>query len=138
MKTAQPPSQTPYRGASATAQPLSLAQDRNMATAAHLGGVLGAIPAGLIYYLYRGRAPFAEQEAREALDFALLPTLLLAASILLSNLPQVGWFFGVTAALTWTFLAASALVAGIRVSSGNPYRYRFNSRLFSRLLGRKK
>ncbi|MGV3017073.1 DUF4870 domain-containing protein [Rothia sp. 88186D007BW] len=138
MKTASAPSTTAYKGSSATAAHLSVTADRNIATAAHLGGVLGCIPAAVIYYLYRGRGPFTEQESREALDFTLLPTLMLAASIVLSNIPGIGWLFGLIAALTWTYLAIASLRAGIRVNRGNPYQYKSNTRLFSKLTSRKK
>ncbi len=137
LKTATAPSQTAYKGSPATATHLSVTSDRNIATVAHFGGVLGCIPSAVIYYLYRGRGPFTEQESREALDFTLLPTLVLALAIALSSLPAVGWFFGLTAALTWTYLAVSALIAGIKVSRSNPHQYRGNTRLFSKLLARK-
>lgn len=137
MKTATPSSPTAYKGASATAAHLSVAADRNIATAAHFGGVLGCVPSAVIYYLYRGRGPFTEQESREALDFTLLPTLVVVISIALSSIPGIGWFFGLIAALTWVFLAFSALLAGIKVSRGNPYQYRFNTQLFSRIISRK-
>lgn len=138
MKTASAPSSTAYKGSPATAAHLSVSADRNIATAAHFGGVLGCIPAAVIYYLYRGRGPFTEQESREALDFTLLPTLFLAVSIMLSNIPAIGWLFGLIAALVWTYLAVSALVAGIKVTRGNPYQYKGNTRLFSKLTRRGK
>lgn len=138
MKTASAPSSTTYKGSPATAAHLSVSADRNIATAAHFGGVLGCIPAAVIYYLYRGRGPFTEQESREALDFTLLPTLLLALAIVLSNIPGIGWFFGLIAALTWTYLAFFSLLAGIKVTRGNPYQYRANTRLFSKLTSRNK
>ncbi|WP_237189560.1 DUF4870 domain-containing protein [Rothia nasimurium] len=138
MKTATSPKTSSYRGTPATASHLSVTADRNIATAAHFGGVLGCAPAAVIYYLYRGRGPFTEQESREALDFTLLPTLVIVLAILLSNLPAVGGFFGLLAALTWTYLAVSALMAGFQVTRGNPYQYRFNTRLFSTILARRK
>ncbi|MFW0111784.1 DUF4870 domain-containing protein [Rothia sp. CCM 9417] len=138
MKTATSPSTTTYKGSSATASHLSVNADRNIATAAHFGGVLGCIPSAVIYYLYRGRGPFTEQESREALDFTLLPTIVLALGIILSNIPAIGWFFGLVAALTWTYLAFSALIAGIVVTRGNPYQYKFNTFLFTKILSRKK
>ncbi|MDO4898865.1 MAG: DUF4870 domain-containing protein [Rothia sp. (in: high G+C Gram-positive bacteria)] len=138
MKTATSPSASTYKGSPATASHLSVAADRNIATAAHFGGVIGCIPSAVIYYLYRGRGPFTEQESREALNFTLLPTLIIALSILLSGIPAIGWFFGLLAAITWTFLAITSLLAGIKVTRGNPYQYRYNTQLFSRLMNRKK
>lgn len=138
MKTATSPRLTTYKGSSATASHLSVTADRNIATAAHFGGVLGCVPSAVIYYLYRGRGPFTEQESREALDFTLLPTIVLALAIILSNIPAIGWLFGLIAAITWTCLAFSALVAGIKVTRGNPYQYKFNTFLFTKILDRRK
>lgn len=115
---------------------LSVSQDRNIATFAHFGGVLGCIPSAMIYFLYRGRGPFCEQESKEALNFTLLPTLLIIVSIACSFIPGIGWFFGLVATLIWLYLAIMSLIAGIKVNKSNPYQYRFNTMLFSLLTRR--
>ncbi|MBM7050523.1 DUF4870 domain-containing protein [Rothia sp. ZJ1223] len=128
--TSQVPAESQFNGTAAAAGKLSVAEDRNIATLAHFGGVLGCIPSAVIYYLYKGRAPFAQQEAREALNFTLLPTIIALASFFLSSLPGIGWIFGLVAALVWVILASMSLYAGIRVNRGNPYQYPLNTRLF--------
>ncbi|MEX3609919.1 DUF4870 domain-containing protein [Rothia sp. LK2588] len=136
MKSAIAPDST-FEGTSATAKKLTVHGDRNIATLAHFGGVIGCIPSGIIYYLYRGRGPFTEQESREALNFTLLPTIVIVLFMLLTNVPVVGGFFGLIAALMWAFLAFMSLVAGIKVNRGNPYQYKFNTALFDRMSNRK-
>lgn len=115
---------------------LTVAEDRNIATLAHFGGVIGFIPSATILYLYKGRAPFSEQEAKEALNFTLLPSILIVAFMVLSFIPGIGWLFGLLAALTWTYLATMSLIAGIKVNKSNPYQYRFNTMLWSRITGK--
>ena len=55
---------------------LSEAKERTIASFAHFGGILGFLPSAAIYLKYRGRGTgFAEQEAREAMDFTLVPSI---------------------------------------------------------------
>lgn len=115
---------------------LTVTQDRNIATFAHFGGVLGCIPSAIIYFLYRGRGPFCEQESKEALNFTLLPSLLIVAAIACSFIPGIGWLFGLLATAIWLYLAVMSLIAGIKVNKSNPYQYRFNTMLFSTLTRR--
>ncbi|WP_030014211.1 MULTISPECIES: DUF4870 domain-containing protein [Micrococcales] len=119
---------TPFEGVSATPQPLSVKDDRSMATMAHFGGVVGCVPSAIIYATLRSRGRFTAQEAREALNFTLIPSVVIVACVALSVLPGIGWLFGLFAAIVWVYLAVSSLVAGIRVNRGNPYQYRFNTR----------
>ena len=89
---------------------ISVIQDRNRATFAHFGGILGIIPSAAVFYVSRNNAPFAEQEAREAMNFTLLPSIALVA----------------------LFMAIASLRAGIEVNRGEPYSYRMNPRLLDR------
>lgn len=133
-----PVADTKYRGTPPASNKLSVQQDCNIATLSHFGGVVGCIPSGIIYYLYRGRGAFTEQESREALNFTFLPTLIICVAILLSAVPYIGWVFGLIASLTWTYLAIMSLVAGIKVNRGNPYQYPGNTMLFDRISNRGK
>lgn len=126
-----------FEGKSSTPNKLTVHEDRNIATLAHFGGVIGCIPSAIIYYLYRGRGAFTEQESREALNFTLLPTVIIVVSMCLSVVPYVGWLFGLIAALLWTYLAVMSLVAGIKVNKGNPYQYKGNTFFFDRFASRR-
>lgn len=117
----------------AQAEPLDITQDRQWATLAHLGGVAGALPSYLVLRVMGDRGPFTKQESREALNFSLLPTLIIVGSIALALLPAVGWIFALIAALTWVVLTVQSVIAGIKVNQGEPYQYRGNTHLYDTL-----
>jgi uncharacterized Tic20 family protein len=118
-----------YQGISATALPLTAGEDRQWAFLAHIGGVLGFIPSLLIYLIFRDRGPFTAQESKEALNFTVPPTILAIVFNLLGLIPRIGSLFAVLAVLVWVAITVSAVLAGIHVNRGQPYRYRFNLRL---------
>ena len=124
---------TPFESVSPVAQPLAVDQDRQWATLAHLGGVVGALPSYLIHRVFKDRGPFTAQESREALNHTLLPTLVVLAGILLSLVPVVGGVFSVVAAVAWVYLAVTSVRAGIKVNRGEPHQYRFTTRLYDRV-----
>ena len=66
--------QPPYHGVPANALPLTASEDRQWATLAHFGGILGCVPSLLIYLIFKDRGPFTAQESKEALNFTLPPT----------------------------------------------------------------
>lgn len=127
----------PFEGISPVAEPLDVSQDRQWATLAHLGGVVGAVPSYVIHRVFAQRGPFTEQESREALNYTLLPSLVILACIALAPLPAVGWVFAVVAALLWLALAVQSVIAGSTVNRGEPYLYRGNTRLYDRLVSRR-
>lgn len=118
----------PYQGAPANALPLTASEDRQWATMAHFGGILGFIPSMIIYLVFRDRGPFTAQESKEALNFTLPPTIIAMVAWLLSFIPVIGWVFAILNALLWVAIAVSSVVAGIEVNRGRPYRYPLNLR----------
>jgi uncharacterized Tic20 family protein len=131
-RTSTTESGTPFEGVSATPQPLSVRDDRALATLSHFGGVAGCLPSAVIYATVRQRGRFTAQESREALNFTLLPTILIIACIGLSVIPAIGWLFGLAAALLWLYVTVMSLIAGVVVNRGNPYQYRLNTRLLDK------
>lgn len=127
----------PFQGASATPQPLTVKDDRSVATLAHFGGVVGCLPSAVIYATLRQRGRFTAQESREALNFTLVPSAAILLCMALSLVGVIGWFFGLLAALIWLYLAVVSLIAGIRVNRGNPYQYRYNFHPLDVLASRK-
>ncbi|RLY94973.1 DUF4870 domain-containing protein [Kocuria tytonicola] len=124
---------TPFESVSPVAQPLDVAQDRQWATLAHLGGVVGALPSYLIHRVFTDRGPFTAQESREALNHTLLPSLIILAGIVLSLVPVAGGVFSVVAAVTWVYLAVTSVRAGIKVNRGEPHQYRFSTHFYDRV-----
>ncbi|GAA3694672.1 DUF4870 domain-containing protein [Zhihengliuella alba] len=119
-----------FDGSSPAAERLTPTQDRQWATMAHFGAILGCIPSAVIYYVYRERGPFTAQEAREALNFTFPLTVVALICNLLTLIPVIGGFFAVIAVAVWVVLTVNGLVAGLEANRGRPYRYRFNLRLF--------
>ncbi|WP_422936611.1 DUF4870 domain-containing protein [Sinomonas sp. P47F7] len=109
-------------------EPFTAGEDRQWATLAHFGGILGCLPSLLVYLSFKDRGPFTAQESKEALNFTLPPTLAALLLNVLSFIPVVGSVFSVLATLVWVALAVMSVAAGIEVNRGQPFRYRFNLR----------
>lgn len=119
-----------YQGVPANAPPLTASEDRQWAFMAHCGGILGFVPALIIYIVFRDRGPFTAQESREALNFTLPPTIVAAvANILALAVPAAGSLFAILAVALWIFLTVFSVIAAIQVNRGQPYRYLLNLRL---------
>ena len=119
-----------FEGSSDAPLPLTPSEDRQWATIAHFGAILGCVPSAIIYYVYRSRGPFTAQESKEALNFTFPLTVLAVVLNLLSLIPVIGWVFAVLVVAIWIFLTVSGVKAGINVNKSRPYRYPFNLRLF--------
>jgi uncharacterized Tic20 family protein len=117
-----------YHGVPANALPLTASEDRQWATLAHFGGILGCVPALLIYLIFRDRGPFTAQESKEALNFSLPPTIAAVLANVLVLLPVVGNIFAVLATLIWIALTCFSVSAGLLVNRGQPPRYQYNLR----------
>jgi uncharacterized Tic20 family protein len=118
-----------FEGTPANALPLTASEDRQFATLAHFGGILGFIPSLLIFLIFKDRGPFTAQESKEALNFTLPPTILALAAWLLSLVPDIGGIFAVLNALIWVTITILSVNAGIQANRGRPYRYALNLRL---------
>ena len=81
--------QPQYHGVPANALPLTASEDRQWATLAHFGGILGCVPSLLIYLIFKDRGPFTAQESKEALNFTLPPTI---AAVLANMLVFFPWW----------------------------------------------
>lgn len=108
---------------------LTASEDRDRATLAHFGVALGFIAPLAIWILYRDRGPFTAQEAKEALNFSVPPTLFMVLFFFLGQLPVLGPIFAVLAAITWAGMALYGVMGGSHVNKGRPFRYPFNLRI---------
>ncbi len=102
--------------------------ERTWALIAHLGGAAGAfVGAGtsgwiapLIALLARGnQSPTVRAHAVAALNFQLLWTIIAVAGWVLICL-GIGFVIGIAA---WLFATVVGIIAGVRASNGEPYRY---------------
>jgi uncharacterized protein len=109
----------------AAAAPLSQEQDVQWGSFAHLGGVLGFLPALVIWLVFKDRGSFTNTEAKEALNFQI--TILIAY--------VVGWiltFILIGVLVVWAAWIVSvvfSIIAFLKAKDGQHYRYPFAIRL---------
>ncbi|GGC82888.1 hypothetical protein GCM10011512_07070 [Tersicoccus solisilvae] len=121
-----------YTGVPAHALPLTATEDRQWATLAHFGGILGCIPSLVIFLVFRERGPFTAQEAGEALNFTAPPTVIAVVCNVLALIPVIGWIFALLAAVLWLGITVFSVIGGVHANRGEPYRYPVNLRLLRR------
>ncbi len=107
-----PPEYTPPSNGDGLARPMN-DDDRTMGMIAHGGSVIAGFWAPLLIMLIKKDSLFAQQESKEALNFSILIFILAIPTCGIALL--VGWVF--------------YIMATIKVSSGEPYRYPFNWRI---------
>lgn len=133
----QRPPQAPYQPAASApvaAAPLSEADDRQWASFAHLGGVLGFLPSLIIWLVFKDRGRFTAVEAKEALNFQI--TLLIgyvAVNILATFIAMVTFGIGgVLAGLAWVLWVVGvifSIMGFLKAKDGQHYQYPFALRL---------
>lgn len=137
---------TPQPAAPQPAAPLTPAEDKQWASFAHFGGVLGFLPALIIFLVFKDRGALTKQESKEALNWQIT---WIAASIILSILVSIitGIMFagatlgnigalaavaGLLSFIAWLPYLINvifSIIGGIKVNGGGAYRYPFAVRL---------
>jgi uncharacterized protein len=121
--------------AAPTAAPLSESEDRQWASFAHLGGILGILPSLIIWLVFKDRGAFTNREAKEALNFQITATIAYIALFILTAILTAVTFgiFGLIAPLLYLALWAGIIVFSIlgflKAKDGVPYRYPVSMRL---------
>ncbi|MBW0253708.1 DUF4870 domain-containing protein [Cellulomonas sp. PS-H5] len=109
-------------------QPLRPDEEKTWSLLAHLGGIiLGFIAPLVVWLVFKGRGPFLDDQAKEALNFQITVVIAsVAATILgvvtlgiLSFLPFVVWAVNIV----------FAILAAVAVNKGQWYRYPVTLRL---------
>lgn len=118
--------------ASQPAVPLSESEDRQWASFAHLGGILGFLPSLIIWLVFKERGSFTNQEAKEALNFQL--TLLIAQVALyfigtILALILIGFLFYFLAWAVWIAGIVFSIIGFVSAKDGKAYRYPFAIRM---------
>ena len=125
-----------FEGTPANALPLTASEDRQFATLAHFGGILGFIPSLLIFLIFKDRGPFTAQESKEALNFGIFMTILAVGIMVLGFILGIVTF-GIGAILSAFYWIPGLLqvifsiIGAMRVNNGGSYRYPFNWRMIS-------
>lgn len=120
MSDTHSPSTTPQ-----PARPLTETEDRQWASFAHLGGILGFIPSLAIWLIFKDRGRFTDNEAKEALNFQI--TLAIAEVI---GAMTSGLLIGVSLLFAVYILRVIfSIIAFMKAKDGIAYRYPFALRL---------
>ncbi len=107
------------------AAPLTEAEDRQWASFAHLGGILGFLPSLIIWLVFKDRGSFTNNEAKEALNFQItLAAAYIVGSIL--SVIVVGFLITIAAAIASIVFS---IIAFTKAKDGIAYRYPFAIRL---------
>jgi len=111
--------------AAAAAAPLDQAQDRQWASFAHLGGILGFLPALIIWLVFKDRGAFTNTEAKEALNFQI--TILMAYVV--GGILSVIFIGFLITLVAWVLAIIFSILGFIKSKDGTSYRYPFAIRL---------
>ncbi|MFP7833065.1 DUF4870 domain-containing protein [Marisediminicola sp. LYQ134] len=105
--------------------PLSAADDRQWGSLAHILGILGIVPALVIWLIFKDRGSFTDTEGKEALNFQIT---LLAADLLGYILVVVGIGFLILP-VVFVVRIVFSIIAFLKAKDGHNYRYPFAVRL---------
>ena len=116
------------------AAPLTEADDRQWASFAHLGGIIGFLPSLIIWLVFKDRGSFTNSEAKEALNFQITAAIAQVAIQIVATILGVitfgiGFLFS---GLAWVVIILSivfSIMAFLKAKDGFPYRYPFALRL---------
>ena len=115
--------------AAPTAAPLSESEDRQWASFAHLGGILGFLPSLIIWLVFKDRGAFTNNEAKEALNFQITAAIASVALVILSTILTVvtlGLFIAISPLLylaLWAAVIVFSILGFLKAKDGIPYRY---------------
>jgi uncharacterized protein len=131
----QQPPQQPYQPAAPVAAvPLTEAEDRQWASFAHLGGILGFLPSLIIWLIFKDRGRLTAVEAKEALNFQI--TLVIAyVAINILSIFLAAVTFGIGAILSllilvlWILGVVFSILGFTQAKDGQHYRYPYALRL---------
>ena len=118
----------------AAAAPLTETEDKQWASFAHLGGIIGILPALIIWLVFKDRGRFTNEEGKEALNFQITLAIAQVAIVIISTF-LAAVTFGIGAllgGLGWVVAIISiilSIMAFMKTKDGIPYRYPFALRL---------
>lgn len=119
----------------APAAPLTPAEDKQWASFAHLGGIIGFLPSLIIWLVFKERGPVTNVEAKEALNFQITAAIAQVA-VFIINAILTAVTFGIWGFIGWLLPLAVWVISLIwsimgfqKVNAGGSYRYPVSIRL---------
>lgn len=117
------------------AAPLTPAEDKQWASFAHLGGILGFLPSLIIWLIFKDRGAKTNVEGKEALNFQIAVAIAQVAVFIL-NAILTAVTLGIWALISWILPLAVWVLSLIwsimgfqKVNAGGSYRYPVSIRL---------
>lgn len=126
------PPPPPPQGSSSSGAALSESEDRQWASFAHLGGIIGVLPSLIIYLVFKDRGSFTRQESKEALNFQITILAIQIVAYILGTILTfilIGFLLFPVAWIAWIVGVIFSIVAFLKVKDGTSYRYPFAVRL---------
>lgn len=122
----QPVVSTNPVSSSSGVQPRPGSDDKTMALLAHLGGIFfGFIPSLIIWLVKKDESPYVDRQGKEALNFQIFIAICTFISAILVIL-LIGILLLI---LVWALNIIFCLIAAIKTSNGEDYRYPLTWRL---------
>jgi len=114
----------------APAAPLTPAEDKQWASFAHLGGILGILPSLIIYLVFKDRGTLTRQESKEALNFQITilgaEVAIFILSVILGAITfGIGSLIGGLGWIAWVVGVIFSIIGFTKVNGGQSYRYPF-------------
>lgn len=119
------PPQQPAAPQPVAAAPLSPEQDIQWGSFAHLGGILGFLPALIIWLVFKDRGSFTNTEGKEALNFQIT----LVFGYIISAILVVVVIGAILMWVVWIAGVVFSIIAFLQAKDGKHYRYPFAIRL---------
>jgi uncharacterized Tic20 family protein len=116
---------TPAPAAPQPAAPLTETEDRQWASFAHLGGILGFVPSLIIWLVFKDRGRFTNEEAKEALNFQITILFVYIVGYILT-LVIIGFLVVLAASVVSIIFSIMGFLA---TKDGKAYRYPFAIRI---------
>ncbi|PZQ88307.1 MAG: DUF4870 domain-containing protein [Leifsonia xyli] len=116
------------------AAPLTEAEDKQWASFAHLGGIIGFLPSLIIWLIFKDRGVRTNVEAKEALNFQISVTIAQVAIFILNSVLTavtlgfwglIGWILPLG---VWVASLIFSIMGFSKVNAGGSYRYPVNIR----------
>jgi uncharacterized Tic20 family protein len=121
----------PAPAAPQPAAPLTEAEDKQWASFAHFGGVLGILPSLIIWLIFKDRGAKTNVEGKEALNFQITATIAQVVLYVLGTILAIifiGFLFYFLAFVVWALAVVFSILGGVKVNGGGSYRYPVNIR----------
>jgi uncharacterized Tic20 family protein len=113
---------------------MSPSEDHQWGSFAHLGGILGILPALIIWLVFRERGKFTDTEGKEALNFQITIIIATVALWIVFGIVSVAlWFLAFLLVflpyLPWIASLIFSILGFLSAKDGKNYRYPVSLRL---------